>query len=149
EKTPRPRHRGPKPCFSAVPGVYMAARDLRLPGILGRHQYLILIPQNPAQFDDLPPTARPRDLGNNILGIVIGAHPVKHERHKRSELRASFFEKGDDWATKQCLNPDKFIRLFKQKLHTEVLSVNLSGAGAGSIDTSIRAIVNAVHNYNK
>jgi hypothetical protein len=125
----------------------VASRDLEsFP--LGRHQYLILIPQNPGQLDELPPDEQPQDLGADTRGIVISAGPMfpLHKGHK--QLRAGYFADADLIATEQCLNPNLLKHSNERHFHPRVLTVSLAGTKWTSIDKAITAIIDAANYYN-
>jgi hypothetical protein len=90
------------------PGVYMGARKLRGPIPLGRHQFIVLIPENPKDF----PKGQVKDLGGGNKGIVVGAYSrdsilssdnkLRYSRNDVSDLRAarSYFQgDADTWKT--------------------------------------------------
>src|SRR5690606_26941133 len=76
---------------------YAAARDLAGAAIIGTHQFIVLIPDNPEDFDDarmaelgLPPL---RNLGTNEnpkMGIVVGAHNEGGQLHVRFNEESDF-----------------------------------------------------------
>ena len=108
--------------------VYSAARDLNeFP--IGTHQFAILIPDNPKDFDDnklkelgVEPM---RDLGNGDKGWVIGGHK-KEDNKDEYYLRAEFFEKSDIEATREFFDP-KIVKWYKSDFDTEVSLVKHKG----------------------
>ena len=108
--------------------VYSAARDLNgFP--IGTHQFEILIPDNPQDFDEKKLKelgAEPmRDLGNGEKGWVIGGHK-KEEKKGEYYLRAEFFEKADTEATKEFLDT-KTVKWYKSDFDTEASLVKHKG----------------------
>jgi hypothetical protein len=108
--------------------VYSAARDLNgFP--IGTHQFEILIPDNPHEFDDkklkelgVEPM---RDLGNHEKGWVIGGHK-KEDVFGNHYLHAEFFEKSDTEATKEFLNPHT-VKWYRADFDTEASLVTHEG----------------------
>ena len=108
--------------------VYSAARDLNeFP--IGTHQFEVLIPDNPQDFDEkklkelgVEPM---RDLGNGEKGWVIGGHSRKGVDGK-NYLQAEFFEKADTEATKEFLDP-KIVKWYKSDFDTEAGLVKHEG----------------------
>ena len=110
--------------------VYSAARDLNHPlAVIGTHQFEILIPDNPQDFDEkklkelgVEPM---RDLGNGEKGLVIGGHSRKRTDGK-NYLQEEFFDKADTVATKEFLDP-KTVKWYKSDFDTEASLVKHKG----------------------
>lgn len=126
------------PSKKLKPGVYVGARDLdsvwKGDIIWATHQYLILVPSEPARFRGL------RDLGDGTLGLIIGAQRSKAIKPR---LRVERFESGDVRATQEYTAPEKMAPLFPD-FDTEVAQVNL---GDIRIDHAIKKILRAADHY--
>lgn len=113
------------------PGVYVAARDLKLSPI-GTHQYVILVPEITADFKQC------RDLGDGSSGMIVGGQAIDER------LQAAWFDSGDVAATREHVNPKKYVKALLPDYDAEVVKVKI---GDRKVDDVIRQIIGAVDIY--
>lgn len=134
--------------------VFLATRDLDvLPSgagsPFGRHSFLVLIPDNPEDFEGsftiggFEPFGL-RGLGNGQLGFVLGAQRIEVEEDE-FRLIIQPFNDADISATLQLLNPETFTSPFSPDFSTTRQDcVNTSG----QTDTElIQSILQSAANY--
>lgn len=127
-------------------GIFVAARDLNTKATLGigTHQYLVLVPEDPSQFENMGDYA-PQDLGDGTQGIIIGAHKV--EVDGEDSLVAQPFEYADTLATREHYDSSR-IKWWKPDWDTEVHQVNTTTTRLSN-DEQIKNIIEATENYNR
>jgi RHS repeat-associated protein len=113
---------------------YLANRDLDISFGIGKHQFKILIPDNPIDFPSellsklgVPPM---QDLDNGRMGWVIGGH------NKDGALQARYFQKADFQATKEYFN-SKLKSWYKADFSTELSETSHKGLSDSEYITSI------------
>jgi RHS repeat-associated protein len=128
--------------------VQHAARDLNTRASLGggKHQFLLLIPDNPADFQGTSagatllnalPNATMRNIGGKQV-IVVGVHSVS------GRAQAKFFEPADVTATRELIDPNYELP-FWSDFDAEAYVIP---APSGKTDTQfITDILKAVENY--
>jgi len=119
--------------------VYVAARDLAGSAFIGTHQFIIISPDShslPLIKNAEGHIIQPRDLGNNKLGLVIGAQ-------NRGRLTAEFFEASDYQATLEHFNPIKYKKWYRADFDTEVKLVTHKLTDA----VFIKRLLDLINNY--
>lgn len=111
-------------------GVYVAGRNLAMGGLgsLGGHQFIVLIPSDPAKFTNVEP------LGNGVQGIVIGAY------NQSGRLQYAFNAPSDSDAL------EAYLTGTGNALGLEIAMVEISKAGK-PVDGVITAVLDAAARY--
>lgn len=100
------------------PGIYVAARDLDDGVFIGTHQFLVLVPADPAEWKA---SERLEDLGDGTLGIIVGA------QKDGKLLKVAWFQDADLKATQEYTNPKKYVKLLKPDFDFEQAAVKYDG----------------------
>lgn len=122
--------------------------DRDLDGVfVGRHKYLVLVPDNPIDFAGRSYNIGSysmtlRDLGNGTLGFVIGAQNIG------GRLIAQPFNNADYQATREFYNPGQFTSFWSPDFSvTSSLCSPNTNAPPRSDTQIIEDIITAVQNY--
>jgi len=119
-------------------------------GGVGRHQFLVLVPDNPEDFanqsfqiGDFPLTLT--DIGNGELGFIIGAQNGAGDIDDR--LIVEPFNQGDAAATREFFNPGSgFFNMFNPDFDTT--RRNCTNTDETSDTELILSIIQSVINYS-
>lgn len=133
------------------PGLYVASRNSSGTKVLFNpisptHQFLVLIPENPNDFNlekDSLGSSIIVCLGRGAKGIVVGAHKIADENQSR--LRVRFSERADLEAAREYSNP---VGLMTPDFDLVVGRVD-HRRRPYTIDNSIREVLSTVHSYER
>ncbi len=112
-----------------APGVYVVGRDLQGAAFVGTHQFVLMVPNDPAKFKSC------RDLGNGKLGLIVSTI------NKDSRLLVEWFDSGDWQAMKEYVNPEKYVSRLKSDFDTEVATVDI---GTKNVDDVILVLLKSI-----
>lgn len=108
------------------PGIYMGARRLRGPVPFGRHQFIIMIPENVENYPGMV-----KDLGGGNRGMIVGAYKKDTKLGEVDRLRYSRNDKYDLKAARSYFEGDD------KTWRTEIIPTTLTN----NLDTSIQSIL--------